>query len=35
MNTKRCQICWTGTVRGEFMAIPMCGVYVPPIRDRP
>ena len=24
MNTKRCQICWTGTVCGEFMAIPMC-----------
>ena len=24
MNTKRCQICWTGTSCGEFMAIPMC-----------
>lgn len=24
MNTKRCQICWTGTACGEFMAIPMC-----------
>ena len=24
MNTKRCQICWTGTAYGEFMAIPMC-----------
>lgn len=24
MNTKRCQICWTGTPCGEFMAVPMC-----------
>ena len=24
MNTKRCQICWMGTVCGEFMGIPMC-----------
>ena len=24
MNIKRCQICWTGTSCGEFMAIPMC-----------
>lgn len=24
MNTERCQICWTGTACGEFMAIPMC-----------
>lgn len=24
MNTKRCQICWTGTSCGEFMGIPMC-----------
>lgn len=24
MNNKRCQICWTGTARGEFMGIPMC-----------
>lgn len=24
MNTKRCQICWSGTACGEFMAIPMC-----------
>ena len=24
MNTKRCQICWTGTVVGEFMGMPMC-----------
>ena len=24
MNTKRCQICWTGTVCGDFMGIPMC-----------
>lgn len=24
MNTKRCQICWTGTTCGEFMGIPMC-----------
>lgn len=25
MNTKRCQICWTGTTIGQFMGIPMCG----------
>lgn len=24
MNTKRCQICWTGETIGEFMDIPMC-----------
>lgn len=24
MNTKRCQICWMGTVCGDFMGIPMC-----------
>lgn len=24
MNTKRCQICWTGRTIGEFMGIPMC-----------
>lgn len=24
MNTKRCQICWTGTSVGQFMGIPMC-----------